>query len=181
MSQQYSRGHYLAGTIGLSFAAWFIFKSHVPSPTLAADLKGFRASPTCRDVRLLSDSADAPLAAPVRTSCVIQQVTVTNKIEKLNYTGRSHTTQYWITTRLPWGAQHAVMLRGGRAVYNAVVVGRPLNALLWGDRVALLAVQGQAVSTSDNPDVAHQVQILRWLGVVLLIGMALGSLYRALT
>jgi len=51
--------------------------------------------------------------------------------------------------------------------------------LVFANRVAFIAVNGQAISTSDNPDVAHDLTIVRVAVCALLLGLALSYFYRA--
>jgi hypothetical protein len=80
---------------------------------------------------------------------------------------------------MPWHAEHEVSLRGAQIAYNAISIGHPLNALVWSRRLAFLAVNGQPISTAENPDVEHRVQIFRWGTVGFLVSMGLVSVYRA--
>jgi hypothetical protein len=169
---------WLVQAIGLCVVAAVLYTTTKPSPTLAADQAGFDHSPTCRADDVVTDTAESPLTGPPSGRCVVQLVRVTNKhVERT--TGRGSHTIYWITLLMPWGAQRAVSLRGGATAYNAIIVGHSLNALLWSHRLAFLAVDGQAISTAENPDVEHRAQIVRWCGVGFLLLMVLVSLYRA--
>lgn len=149
-----------------------------PSPTLAADLAGFDHSPTCRADKVVTDTAEDPLTGAPSGRCVVQVVRVTNKHTERT-TGRHSSTSYWVTVLMPWGAQHNVNLHGAVKAYNAVLVGHQLNALLWSHRLAFLAINGQPVSTAENPDMEHRGQILRWCGIGLMLFMSLLSVYRA--
>lgn len=169
---------WLVQAIGLGLMAVFLFASTKPSPTLAADLSGFDHSPTCRSDHVVTDTAEAPLDAPESGRCVVQLVRVTNKrIE--HHVGRHSSTTYWVTLLMPWRAEHEVSLRGAQTAYHAIAIGHPLNALVWGRRLAFLAVNGQPISTAENPDVEHRTQILRWCAVGFLLFMGLLSVYRA--
>jgi hypothetical protein len=169
---------WLVQAIGLCVMAVLLFASTKPSPTLAADLSGFDHSPTCRGAHVVTDTADDPLAAPAPGRCVVQLVRVTNKrIE--HHAGRHSSTTYWVTLLMPWHAEHEVSLRGAQTAYNAISIGHPLNALVWSRRLAFLAVNGQPISTAENPDVEHRVQIFRWCTVGFLLFMGLVSVYRA--
>jgi len=180
MAQPYSTGGYVAQGLGLCFMAWVIFYVHRSPENLSADVRGFDASPMCREDRVLSDVTDPPLDRPLPGECVIQRVTVANKdyVVELG-PGSSRGPKYSITVLLPWGGQHKFLLRGDKYAYNSIVVGQSLNVLVFGQRIAFVAVNGRAISTSDDPDVDHTLQVIRWLGITLLLVLGLFSFYRA--
>jgi hypothetical protein len=180
MAQAKSAGQWVVQGLGLCVGAWIIFVLHKAPDNLSADSKGFDVSPTCRESRVITDAPQAPLDRPLPGECVLQSVTVVNKNYKINVgpgSGRGPT--YTITVLLPWGGQHAFLLRGDKQAYDSIEVNRPINALIYGQRVAFLAVNGRSISTTDDPDVNHLVQVLRWLGAGLLLTSGLFSFYRA--
>lgn len=163
--------------IALCLVAWAFYQGMKPSPTLAADRRGFDHSSTCQSDRLFSDVPEAPLTAPSSDRCVLQMVMVQNKHVELG--GRHSNRSYSVTMALPWGGSRTVTLRGGHQAYDSIAVGRALPTLIWGRRLALLAVSGRVVSTSDNPDTEHMLQIVRWCGIGLFLLLGLLSFLRA--
>jgi hypothetical protein len=164
--------------LAFCLGAVIFYTTTKPSPTLAADRAGFDRSPTCQADKVVSDTAEDPLTGPPSGRCVVQVVRITNKHIEIT-AGRHRTTSYWVTVLMPWGAQHNVKLQGGVNAYNAAVVGHQLNALLWSHRLTFLAINGQPISTAENPDIEHRAQIVRWGGLVFLLVMGLVSVYRA--
>ncbi len=180
MAQPYSAGRYFAQGLGLCFMAWVIFNVHKQPDNLSADVRGFDASPTCREDRVLTDAPHAPLDRPLLGECVLQSVTVINKNYEIKVgRGSGRGPMYTITVLLPWGGQRSFLLRGDEQAYDGIGVGRPVNALVYGQRIAFLAVNGRAISTTDDPDVNHTLQEMRWVGVGLLLALGLHSFYRA--
>jgi hypothetical protein len=181
MAQTKSAGQWVLQGFGLCVGAWIIFVLHKAPDNPAADIRGFDASSTCREDRVIADTPQAPLDRPVPDECFLQSLMVVNKNYKINVgpgSGRGPT--YTITVLLPWGGQHSFILRGDRHAYDSIEVNRPINALIYGRRVAFLAVNGRSVSTTDDPDVNHLERVLRWIGAALLLVGGLFSFYRAL-
>lgn len=166
--------------LGLCVGAWLIGVPHTASDKLGADARDFDASPSCRENRVITDAPQAPLERPLQGECVVQSVTVINKhYEYRMGRGSGRGAEYTITVLWPWGGRHAFILRGDKHAYDSVEVNRPANALLYGQRIAFLAVDGRPISTTDDPDVDHLVQVLRWVGAVVLLAGGLFSFYRA--
>ncbi|HEY6619492.1 MAG TPA: hypothetical protein VIY68_08110 [Steroidobacteraceae bacterium] len=179
MAQSYSAGRYVARGLGLFFGAWIIFNTHKESDS--TDVPSFDANQSCLEKRVVTDAPAAPLNRPSAGECVVQSVTVISKNYRTGMGGGSgHGTAYTITVQMPWGGQHSFDLRGGRPAYDAIPVGRPINTLLYGPRVAFVAVDGRAVSTTDDPDVDRLVKWMRWIGAGLLLGLGMYSFYRAM-
>jgi hypothetical protein len=180
MAQAKSAGQWLVQGVGLCVGAWIIFVLHKAPDNLTEDVRGFDTSPTCHEDRVLTDVPRPPLDRPSLGECVIQSVTVVNKTYELRLgRGSGRGSVYTITILLPWGDRHSFNLRGDKQAYDRIEVDRPVNALIYGKRVAFLAVNGRSISTTDDPDVNHFVQVLRWLGTGLLLAGGLFSFYRA--
>lgn len=178
MAQNDSPGRWLVQGIGLCLGAWIIFNMHKAPPNLSADIRDFDNNPTCREARVLEAPAP-PLDRPILGECVLQSVAVVNKNQVIHFgRGAGRGPTYTITLLMPWGGQHSVTLRGDKHAFNGISVGRPINALLYGHRIALLAVNGRAISTTENPQVDRLVQVMRWIGTGVLLVAGLFSFYR---
>jgi hypothetical protein len=192
-----SPGRHVVNGLGLWLMAWALFSvhgPHGPPDDLSAAVSTYNDNPSCRGDRVLTDAPDPTLAQPSSDQCVIQGLVVANKYYKMQIPTGHQTThyEYWITVLFPWGGQHSVMIRSGRDpwysmtltadrdVYDRIVQGQTVNALMLGQRVAVLAVGGRAISTADDPKVQHGVEVGRQLGVKLLLGLGLLSLVLAL-
>ena len=179
MAQTKSAGQWVVQGVALCVGAWIIFVAHKAPDNLSANVRDFDASPTCQESRVIIDAPQAPLDRPLLGECVVQSVTVVNKNYKIEVgPGAGRGPTYTITVLLPWGGQHSFILRGDRQAYDSIEVNRPINALIYGQRVAFLAVNGRSISTTDDPDVNRLVQVLRWLGAGMLLASGLFSFYR---
>ena len=188
-----SPGRHIVSGLGLWLFAWALFNWHGPQD-LSAAVRNYQDSPSCREDRVLTDAPDPTLTGPLADRCVIQQLPVARKY----YTEQhpiGHQTiqyQYWITTVFPWGPRHSVQIRSrrdgrfslvasaDREVYDSIAQGQTVNALMLGQRVAVLAVDGRAISTSDDPDVQRSLEAGKQLAAKVLVGLGLLSLILAI-
>jgi len=159
---------YLAQGLGLCVAAALVFHL-MGNWSAASGIQAFDADPACRAERLLHPDAGAA-GARGPAACRVQKVTVMAEHHSVGG-GRGNPLPS-VTLLLASGEQRTVRLTRSDAIF-AIKVGEQINALVFGDRAALLAVNGQAVSTSDDPEVAHYLMMVR---IVVCSLLALGAL-----
>jgi len=114
--------------------------------------------------------------------CTVEPVTVEDKAAdvRIAHNGRIN---YWLTVRTASGDQERFTLADTRtrmsSAFWKVALGQPVYALVFRQRVAMLAINGQALPTSDDPDVGARANIARWIGALFLLALAAYSLYCA--
>lgn len=163
---------YLAQGFGLCVTAVAVFVL-IGNWGAASLRRAFDAAPTCRVETLLHSTATTGSAHA--TECQVERLAVS--AEHHSRGGRGNPLPS-ITVLLPSGHPHSVRLTRSDVI-GSIRVGEQIEALVFANRVAFIAVNGQAISTSDNPDVAHDLTIVRVAVCALLLGLALSYFYRA--
>jgi len=176
INQNFSPGHYLF--LGVIFVAGSIWIWHIGGPQ-PVDQKGFDASFSCKSDRLLAGAVSQSLLS-LPEPCTVELVTVEDKDAELQFAHNGR-IDYWLSIRTASGDRERFMLAESRprsrSAFSSVVVGQPYYALIFRQQVASIAISGQVMQTSDNPDVAARGNTMRWIGTFVFLALAAYSFY----
>ncbi len=106
---------------------------------------------------------------------------VQGKDVEMNGAMGGNSTWYWVTVLTEDGHRPRLLFEGkaqGR-VYDRLIAGQAIPALMYEGNVAAISVDGRVESTDEDPDVATKVRTQRLVGSAVLLAFAIGFFTRA--
>ena len=157
---------------------YFLFKGEGINPLSPVSARTFDSDPSCSVARLLAVTETGSQVRSLQAgTCSVERVTVENRYIRHGKNGNG--TFYWVAVTTQSSGTHTIELFGANAQagWEGLSVGQTLDALMYGQGVARLVVNGLVLSTSENPDIAASFDLDFWIFLAVLSVVATGFYY----